>query len=111
MYTEFTAQTRKEIKKSSKARVTESWGRCIGIQLLYLVPFVLLGAILYVVLFGRAFSMLAQGVTDEYRISLAVMQGTNSIWVVLFFMLLIGGPLQYGLMRFYIGLQRGGSRA
>lgn len=107
MYTEFTAQVRKEIKKSSKARVTESWGRCIGIQLLYLVPFVLLGAILYVVLFGRAFSMLAQGVTDEYRISLAVMQGTNSIWVVSLFSLLISGPLQYGLMQFYIGLQRG----
>ena len=64
MYTEFTAQVRKEIKKSSKARVTESWGRCIGIQVLYTLPFILLALILYIAVFGRAVSMIARGYVD-----------------------------------------------
>ena len=42
MKQEFTAQTRKEIKKACKGRVMNNLGRCIGINFLYAVPFVLL---------------------------------------------------------------------
>lgn len=107
MNTEFTAQVRKAVKRECKARVVENWSRCIGIRVLYTVPFVLLAVIQYLALFGRAFSMIVQGYTDEYRIGLAIMQGMNTVWVVLFLALLIGGPLQYGIMQFYIRLRRG----
>ena len=108
MFFNFTAQMRKEIKRNCKARTLENWGRCMGIQVLYLVPFVLLFIMLYIGLFGRVFSMLAQGYVDEYQTTLALAQGMNTAWVVLFLMLVVSGPLEYGMMRFYIGLQRGG---
>lgn len=38
----FTAETRRQLKREQKARVMENLGRCIGIQLMYLVPYVLL---------------------------------------------------------------------
>ena len=50
----FTAQTRRQLKREQKARVMENLGRCIGIRLMYLVPYVLLMVILYVSVFGRA---------------------------------------------------------
>ena len=37
----FTAETRRQLKREQKARVMENLGRCIGIQLMYLVPYVL----------------------------------------------------------------------
>lgn len=77
---EFTAQARKEVKRACRKRVTGNWGRCIGIQVLYTLPFILLALILYIAVFGRAVSMIARGYVDEYRIGLAVMQGMNSIW-------------------------------
>ena len=51
----FTAETRRQLKREQKTRVMENLGRCIGIQLMYLVPYVLLMVILYVSVFGRAF--------------------------------------------------------
>ena len=38
----FTAETRRQLKREQKTRVMENLGRCIGIQLMYLVPYVLL---------------------------------------------------------------------
>lgn len=103
----FTAQTRKEIKRTCKERVMDNLGRCIGIQFLYSLPFVLLALMLYWVMFGRVFSMMMTGRTDAYMMTVALSSGMNSVWVVLFLMLVIGGPLSLGLMRFYVGLQRG----
>lgn len=103
----FTAQTRKDIKRACKGRVTDNLGRCIGINVLYMVPFVLLLLMLYWAMFGRLFSMMMAGYTDEYMLGMAVTQGMNSVWIVLFLMLVISGPLSFGLMRFYLGLQRG----
>ena len=108
MVSPFTAQQRREVKRASRARVWDNIGRCIGIQLLCAVPYVLLLVILYVTLFGRVFALLAAGYTDNYILGSAAAEGLNSVWVVLFVMLVITGPLQYGLMRFYIGLRRGG---
>lgn len=108
MVSPFTAQQRREVKRSCRARVWDSIGRCIGIQLLYAVPYVLLLVILYVALFGRVFALLAAGYTDNYILAGAAAEGLNSVWVVLFVMLVITGPLQYGLMRFFVSLRRGG---
>lgn len=107
MKQEFTAQTRKEIKRDCKSRVMSNLGRCVGIQILYAVPFVLLFAMLYLSLFGRVFAMMMAGYTNEYMLAMAMAKGMNSFWLVLFLMIAISGPLSLGLMRFYRGLQRG----
>ena len=106
MRQEFTAQTRKEIKKACKGRVMNNLGRCIGINFLYMVPFALL-VILYLSLFGRVFAMAMSGYTDEYMLGMALARGMNSVWVVVFLMIVIIGPLTFGMMRFYLALQRG----
>lgn len=61
----FTAETRRQLKREQKTRVMENLGRCIGIQLMYLVPYVLLMVILYVSVFGRAFALIAGGVSAK----------------------------------------------
>lgn len=107
MTREFTAQTRKEIKRACKGHVMNNLGRCIGINFLYALPFVLLFAMLYLSLFGRMFAMILAGYTDEYMLSMALAQGMNSVWIVVFLMIVISGPLSFGMMRFYRALQRG----
>lgn len=104
----FTAQQRRKVKHDSRACVWDNIGRCIGIQILCAVPYVLLLVILYATLFGRVFALLAAGYTDNYILGSAAAEGLNSVWGVLFVMLVITGPLQYGLMRFYVSLRRGG---
>ncbi len=103
----YTAQVRKFIKRECRARVTENLGRCIGVQLLYMAPFALLSVLLYALLFGRALALAAAGCTDAYCISRALTGGADAVWGVLFLMLVVSGPLNYGMMRFYIGLRRG----
>ncbi|WP_034972077.1 DUF975 family protein [Agathobaculum desmolans] len=103
----YNAQVRKELKKNSKNIVVSHLGRCIGIQFLYTVPYLLLTLLLYVALFGGVFSLMLSGVTDERLLTMALLNGMNGMWLVLLLMLLISGPLTYGMMRFYIGLHRG----
>ncbi len=104
----FTAETRRQLKREQKARVMENLGRCIGIQLMYLVPYVLLMVILYVSVFGRAFALIAGGVSaNDYQLMAALSRGLNTIWLCIALMLAITGPLQFGLMHFYIGLAHG----
>ncbi|MFR5251944.1 MAG: hypothetical protein ACLTF5_03800 [Butyricicoccus sp.] len=68
----FTAETRRQLK-GSRRRVMENLGRCIGIQLMYLVPYVLLMVILYVSVFGRAFALIAGGVSaNDYQLMAAL---------------------------------------
>lgn len=107
MRPEFTAQTRKEIKRACKERVLGNWGRCIGVQFLYSLPFVLLIVLMYAAIFGRVIAMMLAGYQDEYMLTMALASGMNSVWVSIFLMLVISGPLTFGMMRFYIGLQRG----
>ena len=107
MRQEFTAQTRKEIKRACKGRVMSNLGRCIGINFLYALPFVLLLVMMYLAMFGRVFAMVMAGYTDEYMLSMALTQSMNTVWIVVFLMIVISGPLTLGMMRFYLGLQRG----
>lgn len=107
MRQEFTAQVRKEIKRACKGRVTDNLGRCIGINFLYVVPFVLLSLMLYLSMFGRVFAMMMSGYADEYMLGMALARGMNTVWLVVFLMIVISGPLTFGLMRFYLALQRG----
>lgn len=107
MKPEFTAQARREIKRICKARVLENWGRCVGIQFLYMLPFVLLVLLMYAVLFGRAIALVMAGNTDDYVLTMALVQGLNSMWIILCIMLLVSGPLTFGMMRFYVAMQRG----
>ena len=107
MRQEFTAQTRKEIKRACKGQVMNNLGRCIGINFLYMVPFALLLLMLYLSMFGRVLTMAMAGYTDEYMLAMALTRGMNTVWVVVFLMIVISGPLTFGLMRFYLALQRG----
>lgn len=75
----FTAETRRQLKREQKTRVMENLGRCIGIQLMYLVPYVLLMVILYVSVFGRAFALIAGGVSaNDYQLMAALSRGLNT---------------------------------
>ncbi len=104
----FTAETRRQLKREQKARVMENLGRCIGIQLMYLVPYMLLMVILYVSVFGRAFALIAGGASiNDYQLMAALSRGLNTVWLCIALMLAITGPLQFGLMHFYIGLAHG----
>ena len=49
---DYNAQVRRDIKKHCRAQVSEHLGRCIAVQVLYAMPFLLLGAILYLVDFS-----------------------------------------------------------
>lgn len=104
----YSSQVRKDIKRACKARVKEHFGRCVGIQFLYTVPYVLLIILMYAAAFGKAFTLMLHGyAADDYAVSMAILNGMNSIWVIVLIMLVITGPLLYGMMKFYIGLRRG----
>lgn len=94
----FTAETRRQLKREQKARVMENLGRCIGIQLMYLVPYVLLMVILYVSVFGRAFALIAGGVSaNDYQLMAALSRGLNTIWLCIALMLAITAPCSSAL--------------
>lgn len=99
-------QVRKTIKRQCKRRVKEQIGRCVGIQFLYAVPYFLLVLILYLTIFGDLFALYANGYRGN-ALSMAMERNLNSVWPVIFVMLVVTGPLMYGMMRFYIGLFRG----
>lgn len=103
-------QVRRNIKKECRARVTTQLGHCISIRFLYSVPFVLLTLILYITVFGRLFYILLTGGADDRMMEAAITSGmgSNTVWLVLLLMIVLSGPLTYGLMQFYITLQRGG---
>ena len=75
---------------------------------MYLVPYVLLMVLLYASVFGRAIALIAGSVAvDDYQLMMALSRGLNTVWVCIALMLAITGPLQFGLMHFYIGLAHG----
>lgn len=97
----FTAETRRQLKREQKTRVMENLGRCIGIQLMYLVPYVLLMVILYVSVFGRAFALIAGGVSaNDYQLMAALSRGLNTIWLCIALMLAITAPCSSALCTF-----------
>ena len=99
------AQIRRDIKRHCRVRVSENLGRCIAVQVLYALPFVLLGVILYVAMFDSLFVQYAM--YGYYPAQTLTAQNSNMIWLISALSILIGGPLLFGLMRFYIRLYRG----
>ncbi len=105
---EFNAQKRKELKRACKARVAAHLGSCIGADVLYALPIILLMLIVYLTMFGSSFALLLSG-ADENAIAQAIMRGTGSgIFTAVLLLIVVSGPLTFGLMRFYTDLSRGG---
>ncbi len=105
----YNAEVRRALKKECRERVQAQFGRCIGVQLLYMIPSVLITMILYIAIFGKAFNMVLSGSRDENTIASVLAEGMNSsaVWVMALAMILVTGPLTYGMMQFYIKLRRG----
>ncbi len=73
----------------------------IGIQPMYLVPYVLLMVILYVSVFGRASrSSQAASAQNDYQLMAALSRGLNTIWLCIALMLAITGPCSSALCTF-----------
>ena len=104
---QYNAQTRREIKKAARAQVQAHIGRCIAVRLLYTVPYILLGLLLYLAAFRTPLRLLAAGAYYESMMAFALSRGANTAWLIGAVTLVLSGPLGFGLMRFYIGLHRG----
>ncbi|MDO5141656.1 MAG: hypothetical protein Q4D31_01410, partial [Eubacteriales bacterium] len=96
-------QQRKAIKRAAKAHVSAQLGACIGVRLLYLLPILLVQLIVYA---RPAYAMLRAAADGAELPPLAGLY-TGSPLGVQILLLIATGPLQFGLMRFYIGVQRG----
>ncbi len=106
---EYNSEVRRRIKRECKARVSEYLGRCIGIKFLYMLPSILISVILYISVFGRMVYTLMSGNTNEMVLAELLSEGMNSnaVWIVTLVMVLVTGPLTYGIMQFYIALRHG----
>lgn len=105
---EFNGQKRKELKRACKAHVAAHLGSCIGANVLYALPIIQLMLIVYVTMFGSSFALLLSG-ADENAIAQAMLRGTGSgIFTAVLLLIVVSGPLMFGLMRFYTDLSRGG---
>ena len=103
----YTTQVRKDIKRECKTRVWDCLGRCIGIQFLYGLPFVLLYLIMYAPLLIRFSNLTISGQLNAYRLSILIEEASNTSWLLTLLSVAISGGLMYGLSRFYIDLRRG----
>ena len=105
---EWNAQKRKECKRKCKAHVAAHLGFCIGANVLYSLPIILLMLIVYLTMFGSSFALLVAG-ADESAVAQAMLRGTGSgLFTAVLLLLVVSGPLTFGLMRFYTDLTRGG---
>ena len=105
---EWNAQKRKECKRKCKAHVAAHLGSCIGANVLYSLPIILLMLIVYLTMFGSSFALLVAG-ADESAVAQAMLRGTGSgLFTAVLLLLVVSGPLTFGLMRFYTDLTRGG---
>ena len=105
---EWNAQKRKECKRKCKAHVAAHLDSCIGANVLYSLPIILLMLIVYLTMFGSSFALLIAG-ADESAVAQAMLRGTGSgLFTAVLLLLVVSGPLTFGLMRFYTDLTRGG---
>ena len=108
---EWNAQKRKECKRKCKAHVAAHLGSCIGANVLYSLPIILLMLIVYLTMFGSSFALLVAG-ADESAVAQTMLRGTGSgLFTAVLLLLVVSGPLTFGLMRFYTDLTRGGRPA
>lgn len=102
------AETRKQVKARCKEQVAEHLGRCIGINVLFTLPLILIMVIWMVIVFAPLFSLFAMGVTPSPAQSgNIVLNLYSSYFVLAALMFFVAGPLSYGMQKFYIGLSRG----
>ena len=105
---DWNAQKRKECKRKCKAQVAAHLGSCIGANVLYSLPIILLMLIVYLTMFGSSFALLVAG-ADESAVAQAMLRGTCcGLFTAVLLLLVVSGPLTFGLMRFYTDLTRGG---
>lgn len=102
----FDAQTRKKIKRECKNKVKEQLGRCILIQFLFTIPGVLVAIMLYMSLLGSMLTQYPTGGTGSYLYGVNNAASMNTVWLVILIVFLVIGPLQYGMIRFYIRMHR-----
>lgn len=109
---QYTEQTRKDIKRECKAHTLEHLGRCIGINFLYAVPVLLLSLIMLIGIYGPLIGYIMRGGMVTSASIEAFLLGYsshifNTMAIYALLMLLICGPLTFGMMKFYIGMRRG----
>lgn len=108
----YSPEVRKSIKAECKEIVKNRLGACVGIQFLYLLPFMLIGIIMMISMIGNLAFATGGLLTAGYGYSeLAILQAVSGMigkfFLCFLIMILIAGPLEYGLMKFYIELRRG----
>ena len=112
----FDSDTRKQLKRAARDNMRGRLASITGVQILNALPFFVLALIFYVVFFVRLFVYAFQGgfivgpETPEVDPSIAFsFLGDIVVMSVIYALalLLIGSPLTFGLMRYFIRLGRG----
>ena len=112
----FDSDTRKQLKRAARDNMRGRLASITGVQILNALPFFVLALIFYVVFFVRLFVYAFQGgfivgpETPEVDPSIAFsFLGDIVVMSVIYALalLLIGAPLTFGLMRYFIRLGRG----
>ena len=113
---EFNSDTRKQIKRAARDNMKGRFASIAGVQILNALPFIVLAIIFYVVFFVRLFVYAFQGgfataaeapsvdpsIVFSFLGDIVIMSVVYSLAL-----LLIGAPLTFGLMRYFIRLGRG----
>ena len=112
----FDSDTRKQLKRAARDNMKSRLASITGVQILNALPFFVLALIFYVVFFVRLFVYAFQGGfivgpgTPEVDPSIAFSFLGDIIAMSVIYalaLLLIGAPLTFGLMRYFIRLGRG----
>lgn len=113
---EFNSDTRKQIKRAARDNMKGRLASITGVQILNALPFIVLAIIFYVVFFVRLFVYAFRGVfivgpetpsVDPSIVFSLIGEITIMTIVYALALLLIGAPLTFGLMRYFIRLGRG----
>ncbi len=113
---EFNSDTRKQIKRAARDNMKGRLASITGVQILNALPFIVLAIIFYVVFFVRLFVYAFQGgfatAAEAPSVDPSIVfsfLGDIVIMSVVYALalLLIGAPLTFGLMRYFIRLGRG----
>lgn len=113
---EFNSDTRKQVKRAARDNMKGRLASITGVQILNALPFIVLAIIFYVVFFVRLFVYAFQGgfatAAEAPMVDPSIVfsfLGDIVIMSVVYALalLLIGAPLTFGLMRYFIRLGRG----
>ena len=102
------AEIRKQVKARSKEQVTEHLGRCIGVNVLFALPLILILIIWMFIVFAPLLRLSFMGAAPSpAQVSGALVNLYGSYFLLIALMFFVAGPLTYGMQKFYIGLSRG----